>query len=134
MSLVKPSFVESMFHNYFMLDPDRPKYYNNVFAQARKIFMQLGFDDKARLLQKKIHEHIEKPFNAPMFAVLDGYYNFRFMYSKKAFCKIGEGVDSKEITRYEMTIAFERIKEWCDDEIINITPYIRFTQRSEFLG
>lgn len=134
MSLIKPSFIESRFHSYFLLDPDRPKYYNNVFGMARIIFMQLGFDDKATQLQKMIHDKVEVPFGAPLFAVLDGYYNFRFMYSKKAFCKIGEGIDQKEITRYEMTCVFEELKAWCDDEIIDLTPHVRFTQRSEFVG
>jgi len=131
MSLIKSSFVESLFHTFFNLDPDRPQYYNLVFRLARSIFLQLGSEDKAVQLQKQIEEKIEKPLNAPVFAVLQAYYNLRFMYSKLAYCKVGQGVDAIEITRYEMTVAFEEIKNWCYDEVTNLTPYVRFTRSSD---
>lgn len=134
MSLIKPSFVESLFHTFFNLDPDRPQYYNLVYRLTRSIFLQLGFEDKAIQLERLIKEKIEKPLNAPLFAVLQAYYNLRFMYSKLAYCKIGEGIDAKEVTRYEMTVALESIKDWCYDEVTNLTPHVRFTRHGDAMA
>jgi len=134
MSLIRPSFVESLFHTFFRLDPDRPKYYNLVFAIAKRIFLQLGVDDKVEELEKMIYKKIEKPLNAPLFAILEAYYSPRFMFSKLAYCKIGEGIDSKEVTRLEMTKTLEEVKEWCYDEITALTPYIRFTNNTDILA
>jgi len=131
MSLIKPSFVETLFHSFFALDPERPNYYNLVFRYARTIFMQLGFENKTTQLQKMIEEKLEKPMNSPLFAILQAYYNYRFILSKHAFCKIGEGIDTVEVTRYEMTVVLETIKEWVYDEITNLTPYVRFTRGGE---
>jgi hypothetical protein len=128
MSLIKPSFVESLFHTFFNLDPDRPQYFNLVFRLGRSMFLQLGFENKAEELQKMIEEKIEKPLSAPLFAVLQAYYNPRFMFSRIAYCKVGQGIDAKEVTRYEMTVALEEIKDWVYDEVTNLTPYVRFTR------
>lgn len=131
MSLIKPSFVESLFHSFFALDPDRPNYYNLVFRYGRTIFMQLGFEKKAIELQNMILQKLEKPMKAPLFALLQAYYNYRFMFMKTAYCKIGAGIDTVEITRYEMTVVLEEIKEWVYDEVTNLTPYVRFTRSGE---
>jgi len=134
MGLIKPSFVESLFHTFFNLDPDRPQYFNLVFRLGRSIFLQLGFENKAVQLQKMIEEKIEKPLNAPLFAILQAYYNPRFIFSKVAYCKVGTGIDTKYITRYEMTVALEEIKNWVYDEITNLTPYVRFTRTGDALA
>jgi len=134
MSFIKPSFVESLFHTFFNLDPDRPQYFNLVFRLGRSIFLQLGFEDKAIELERQISEKLEKPLKAPLFAILQAYYNPRFIYSRVAYCKVGQGIDTKEITRYEMTVALESIKDWVYDEITNLTPYVRFTRNSEILS
>lgn len=134
MPLIKPSFVESIFYTFFNLDPDRPKYYNLVFRLGRNIFLQLGFEEKAEMLQQLIQAKIEFPFHSPVFAVLEAYYNPRFYWSKLAYCKVGEGIDAREVTRYEMTVILESIKDWVYDEITNLTPYVRFTQPSNIMG
>lgn len=134
MSLVKPSFVEGLFHTFYNLDPDRPRYYNLVFDMARNIFDQCNVDDKRAQLDKMLKEDIEMKFNAPLIAILDAYYNPRFMFSKYAYCKIGSGIDSKVVTRFEMTVMFEKIKVWCFEEVSNLTPYVRFTSRTDIMG
>lgn len=134
MSLIKPSFVESLFHTFFDLDPDRMQYYNLVFRMSRSIFFQVGFNNKADELEKKIFEGIEKPFSCKLFSFLQAYYNPRFINSRVAFCKVGQGIDTKEITRYEMTCILEEIKNWCYDEITKLTPFIRFTRNGEAMA
>lgn len=134
MSLIKPSFVESLFYTFFNLDPDRPKYYNLVFRLGRNIFLQLGFEDKAEQLQKMIHEKLEKPLQSQLFAILEAYYNPRFYFSKLAYCKVGEGIDTKEITRYEITVVLEEIKDWVYDEITELAQYVRFSQPAQIMG
>lgn len=134
MTLIKPSFVESLFHTFFNLDPDRPKYYNLVFDMARNIFLQCGVEEKAEALNQMIQTKVEYRYRAPLFAVLEGYYNPRFMFSKHAYCKIGNGIDAKVVTRFEMTTIFEEIKAWCYDEVGALTPYIRFTSKTDIMG
>jgi len=134
MSLIKPSFVESQFYTFFGLEPDRPQYYNLVFRLGRSIFLQLGFESKAIELQNMIGSRIEKPLNSSVFAILDAYYNPRFMFSKVAYCKIGGGVDAKEITRYDMTVVFEEIKDWVYDQVTALTPHVRFTRTGEAIA
>ena len=130
MTIIKPSFLEAMFYQFFNLDPDRPMYYMLVFRLTRSIFMQMGFDDKADKLQIMIDQKIESKLKAPVFSVLQAYYTPRFYMSRKAYCKIGEGVDTIHVTRYELTVGFEEIKNWCYDEVTQLTPYVRFTQQS----
>jgi len=134
MSFIKPSFVESLFHTFFNLDPDRPQYFNLVFRLGRSIFLQLGFEDKAIELQKQIEIKLEKPLSSPLFAILQAYYNPRFMFSRIAYCKVGAGIDAKEVTRYDMTVALESIKDWVYDEVTNLTPYVRFTRTGDAIA
>lgn len=134
MSLIKPSFVENLFYAFYKLEPDRPYYFNLVFRLGRSIFLQLGFENKAVELQKLIETRLEKPLSAPLFAILQAYYNPRFIYSKLAYCKIGDGIDSKEITRYDITMALESIKDWVYDEITSLSSFVRFTQNPSIIG
>jgi hypothetical protein len=133
MTLLKPSFVESLFHTFFNLDPTRPQYYALVFQTARTIFLQLDLSDKADELQTLISEKIEMPLQSPIFAILDAYYMPRFYFSKLAYCKVGDGVDAVQVTRLQMTVALEEVKRWCYDEVTAITPYVRFTQQNPFM-
>lgn len=134
MSFIKPSFVESLFHTFFNLDPDRPQYFNLVFRLGRSIFLQLGFENKAVELEEQIKNKLEKPLSAPLFAILQAYYNPRFIFSRLAYCKVGTGIDAKEITRYDLTVTLEEIKNWVYDEVTNLTPYIRFTRTGDALS
>jgi hypothetical protein len=133
MTLIKPSFVESLFHNFFNLDPERRKYFNLVFRLARTIFMQLDLTDKAEELDNQIRENLEEPLDRPIHAILDAYYIPRFYFSRLAYCKVGSGVDVRYVTRYQMTTELEKIKNWCYDEITGLTPYVRFTQGTPFM-
>lgn len=128
MSLLKPSPVEQRINAFFGLEPDRLDYYKNVFTLARVIFIMMGSEDKAVELQKMIQKSLEEPLQAPLFAILQAYYNIRFINSKIAYCKVGSGIDATEFTRYEMTVILEEIKEWCYDEVTNLTQYVRFTR------
>ncbi len=127
MTLLKPSFIETLFHSFFSLEPDRLNYFNSVFRVGRSIFIQMGFKDKADELQKMIYNELEKPLNAELFAILQAYYNIRFINSKLAYCKVGEGIDVQEITRYDLTVKLEKIKNWLYDEITTLTHQVRFT-------
>lgn len=133
MSYIKPSYVEKLFNAFLQLDPDRPRYYNNVINIGKQIFMHLGFHEYIKELDEMIEEKIEKPFNAPLSAVLDGYYSLRFMHMRLAYCKIGHGIDARHVTRYEMTQMFEDIKDWIEWKVSELTPYIRFTTQQEIL-
>jgi len=131
MSLIKPTLVEGLCHTFFNLEPDRPEYYGLVFRLARSIFLRLGFNDKVQEMEQLIKYQLEIPMNAPLFAILQAYYNPRFMFSKVAYCKIGRGVDAKVVTRYDMTVKLEHIKDWTYDEVTNIAQFIRFTRHSD---
>lgn len=127
MTLLKPSFIETLFHSFFNLESDRLNYFNSVFRVGRSIFIQLGFIDKAEELQQMIYNKLEKPLNAKLFAILQAYYNIKFINSKLAYCKIGDGIDVQEVTRYDLTVILEEIKDWLYDEITQLTHQVRFT-------
>lgn len=133
MTLLKPSFIETMFHSFFNLESDRLNYFNSLFRLGRSIFIQLGYNDKAQELENMIKYKLEKPLNSPLFAILQAYYNVRFIHSKLAYCKVGDGINTIEITRYEITVILEEIKEWLYDEITQLTHQVRFTNSQNIL-
>lgn len=111
-----------------------------VTRLARSIFISLGFDgsneqmeDKVTIMGNLIKEIVEVPLEATFTQIIHAYYNPRFMYSKKAFTYIGEGVDQREVSRYEIMMRLEYIKDWVYDEIIALSPYIRFTKPQQML-
>jgi hypothetical protein len=127
LSLIKPSGIEFLFYRFYHLEEDRPKFYNNVFELSRQIFRQLGADELADELQQMIQERIEKPLDAHLHAILEAFYTPKFYFSKLAYCKVGTGIDAKEVTRYEIMVVLEEIKEWCFDKVSELMPNVRFT-------
>jgi hypothetical protein len=139
MTLVRPSPVEFQIQRMQSLDPERPKFYEWVVLTTRNIFMMLGFNgenpdfpNKIEELNKIIRDTIEVPFEAPFVCIVAAFDNPRFYGTKKAYCVIGEGIDAVEITKFQMQMRLDHIKQWCYDEIMQITPYVRFTQRAPF--
>jgi hypothetical protein len=133
MSLIKPSFVENLYTTFFALEPDRPMYYMYVVRVGRSIFLSLGFHDKAQELDGMIREKIEIPLKSDFGSIIQAYYNPRFMFSKKAFTKIGDSVDYKYVTRYEIGQMLEELKDWVYDEITEMSSLIRFTRSSQVM-
>lgn len=140
MTLIRPSFVENLYNTLFALEPDRPLYYLFVIRLARSIFISLGFEgtnpemeNKVLIMDNLVKEIIEVPLEASFTQIIHAFYNPRFMYSKKAFTYIGEGVDAREVSRYEIMMRLEYVKDWVYDEIIGLSPYIRFTRPQQML-
>jgi len=133
MSLVKPSFVENLYNTLFQLEPDRPYYYLFVVRTARSIFMVLGFEDLLEELNKMIKEEIEIPLQSQFVSVIHAFYNPRFMMSKRAYTKVGDSIDYREVTRYEIMMRLEKVKDWIYDNVVRLSPYIRFTRTSTTL-
>jgi len=139
MSLIRPSFVENLYTALLSLDPSRPMYYILVVRLTRNIFMSLGFDgsiypDKISELNNMIKEHIEIPLEAPFVNIVTAYDNPKFAFTRKAFTMVGDGVDAREVTRWEIMQRLEIIKNWCYDEIIALSPHIRFTKSLPVFG
>lgn len=134
MSLIKPSFVESMFHTFFQLDPDRPQYYGLVFRLGRSIFMQLGANQKIEELNNMIENKLESKLNAKLHAILKAYYNPRFLFSRLSYIRVGAGIDAIDVTRYEIETILEEMKDWVYDEVTNLTPYVRFTRQPDMIS
>lgn len=136
MSLIRPSPVEYQVTILQSLQPDRPRFYESVVQIARNVFLMLGFDgsnpefdDKVGELQVLIRDTIEIPFEAPFVCVVRAYDNPRFYGSRKAYTIIGEGVDAIEVTKFHIEMRLDYIKEWCYQEVMRLTPYIRFVGR-----
>lgn len=124
---VKPTFVENLFHTFFNLQPDRPFYYLHVYRTARSIFLNLGQDEKAEELEELIRENIERPFNTNFINLINAYYNFRFLMKKNAYCKVGDRIEYQKVTRYDIYLKLEVIKNWCYDELSVMANDVRFT-------
>lgn len=133
MSMIRPTFQENVYQTLFQLEPDRPFYYQYVFRLGRSLFISTGQQDLVEQLDMMISEIIEKPLNAPLIAVIQAFYNPRFMMSKNAFTKIGDSINQKVVTRWEIQVRLEHIKDWVYNEATKISPMIRFTRGNQML-
>lgn len=129
MSLIRPSFVENLFNSFFSLEPDRPMYYKLVVRLAKSIFQSMGEFDKLKQMDGMIKGYIENPLHSDFASVLHAFYSPKFMFSKRAYCKIGDVIDYKEITRLEIEQRLEIVKEWIYDEVTNLSYQVRFTNQ-----
>lgn len=134
MSLIRPSPVENLYTTLFQLESDRPKYYINVVRLARSLFLSLGFENKVEEMKVVITQQIEFPLKAEFVAIVNAYDNPRFFYSRRAYTKIGDSLDYKEVTRYEIEQRLEFIKDWIFDEITQLSQYIRFTKQTQMMA
>jgi len=134
LSLIRPSPVENLYLSLFQLEPDRPRYYINVIRLARSIFLSLGFPEKVEEMNDKIRAEIEVPFNADFVNIVHAFDNPRFMFSRRAYTRIGDSIDYKEVTRYDMENRLEAVKDWVYDNITEMSQYIRFTRQSGMMA
>jgi len=133
MSLIRPSFVENLYNTFFALEPDRPMYYMYVIRLGRSIFLSLNFQDKVIELDNMIKYKIEIPLKSDFGSIIQAYYNPRFMFSRKAFTKVGDTIDYKYVTRYEIGRMLEELKDWVYDEVTELSALIRFTRQSSVM-
>lgn len=124
---IKTTFIESLFSTLFNLQAGRPNYYLNIVDAARNIFMNLGLEEKNKMLDIMIRQKLELPLRSNFLAIVNAYDNPKFMFSKKAFCKIGDSIEYRKITRYEIFLALEEIKRWIYSECSVLANDVRFT-------
>lgn len=134
MSLIKPTITESLFYQFFKLEADRQLYYLSVYQIARSIFLNLGIPEKVEEMNRMIQDKLEIPLKSDFSSIVSAYYNPRFMYSKRAYTKIGSSIDYVKVTKYEIQRVLEDIKIWIYDEIIRLASFVRFTRPSEIYG
>lgn len=134
MTLIRPSFAESLHNTLFQLEGDRPMYYLLVIRVGRSLFLSLGYEDEAKNIDKMVYDWLEKPYNAPFIAIIEAFYNPRFMFSKQAYTKIGDSIDYVKVTRWEMRIRLERIKDYIYDRATMLSREIRFTHQQNIQG
>jgi len=130
MSLIRPSLQENIITTLFMLEPDRPMYYMHVVTLGKRLFMSLGQENLVAQLDELILEKVERPLMSPFVSVIHAFYDFKFINSKRAYCKIGDSIDYRTVTRYEIMMSLEAVKEWIYDKATELSPYIRFTKSS----
>jgi len=133
MSLIRPTMQENLYQTLYQLEPERMMYYMFVVRIGRSLFMACGYQELVDELDLMIKEIIEKPLNAPFVAIIDAFYNPRFIYSKRAYTKIGDSIDYKQVTRWEIRMRLEYIKDWIYDKATQLSPYIRFTRPSQMI-
>jgi len=134
LSLIRPSPVESLYSTLFQLEADRPKYYINIVRIARSIFLSLGFKNKVVEMDNIIKIFVEKPLMSNYISIVNAYDNPRFYYSRRAYTFVGDSIDGKEITRYDIEHRLEQVKDWIFDEVTEISPYIRFTRQTQMMA
>jgi hypothetical protein len=130
MSMIRPSFTENLHTTLFNLEADRPMYYLYVIRVGRSLFLSMGFHEEVTKIDKMIFETLEKPYKAPFQAIVEAFYNPRFMYTKQAYTRIGDSVDYVQVTRWEMRMKFEKIKDYIYDKATQYASLIRFTHSS----
>jgi hypothetical protein len=124
--IITTTYVENLFFSLLNLDPDRPLYYLNVYRTGRNIFIHLGLKNDMKKLEILIKNEIEKPLKADFLSVIQAYYNQRFLFSKKAFCKIGDNIDPVRVTRYDLFRRLEKIKDFIMDRCSELAQHVRF--------
>lgn len=129
--MIRPSFTENLHNTLFRLEADRPMYYLLVIRVGRSLFLSMGFNDEVDKIDKMIFDTIEEPFKAPFQAIVEAFYNPRFMYTKQAYTRIGNSIDYVEVTRWQMRMRFEKIKDHIYDKATQYSSLIRFTHSSE---
>ncbi len=134
MSLIRPSPVENLYITLFQLESDRPRYYINIVRLARSIFISLGHEDKVDILNKVMKMYVETPLKSDYVSIVNAYDNPRFMFSRRAYTKIGDTIDYKEVTRYEIGERLEMVKDWIYDEVTKISSEIRFTRQAQMMA
>lgn len=134
MSLIRPSPVENLYVTLFQLESDRPRYYINIVRLARSIFISLGFEDKVEEMFVVIKKYVETPLKSDFVSVVNSYDNPRFMFSKRAYTRIGDSIDYKEVTRYEIGERLETVKDWIYDEVTKLSSQIRFTRQAQMMA
>lgn len=131
MSLIRPSPVENHYITLFQLESDRPQYYLAVVRLAKSIFLSLGYEDKIDEMFKVIKRYIETPLKSDFVSIVNAFDNPRFMFSKRAYTKVGDSIDYKEVTRYEIRQRLEIVKDWIFDEVTRVSHEIRFTRQAQ---
>jgi hypothetical protein len=124
--LVKTTYVELQFRTLYSLDPDRPLYYGQVIRTARDIFIYLNKNELLAELELKIKK-FERKFKTSFKNFEQAYYTQRFYFNKKAWCRIGDSVDYRKVTRYEMFYELELIKDWIYDSISVMSQRVRLS-------
>ena len=114
-----------------MLEPDRPMYYSHVVTLGKRLFISMGYDELVAELDEMIHNLIELPLSSPFASVIHAYYDWRFINSRRAYTKVGDVIDYRIVTRYEINMALEQIKEWIYDRATQLSQYIRFTKQTQ---
>jgi len=124
--LIKVTPVENLFFTLNNADPNRPYYHRVVYQCGRSIFIQLRLEEALDELQTLVRKEIEMPLKADFTSVLDAYYNQKFLFSSKAFCKIGDPLEPILVTRYELGRRLQNITQWILDYCSEISSDVRF--------
>jgi hypothetical protein len=106
-------------------------YYMFVVRIGRSLFLSLGYEEEVKALDKMIYETLEKPLKAPFVAIIEAFYNPRFYFTKKAYTRIGDSVDYVEVTRWDMRLRMEKIKDYVYDRATRMSSQIRFTKNNQ---
>jgi len=130
MSMIRPSFQENLHTTLFNLEADRPMYYLYVVRIGRSLFLSLDYQEEVNKIDNMIFNTLEKPLKAPFIAIIEAFYNPRFMYSKHAYTRIGDSIDYVQITRWDIRMRLEKIKDYIYDRATMISNEIRFTHSS----
>ena len=123
--------MENLYSTLINLESDRLLYYANVVRVGKNLFIALDFKELVDELDKMIYFTIEKPLQAPFSAIVEAYYNPRFVQSKRAFTRIGSVIDYREVSRMEIGQRLEYIKDFIYDKATQMSSLIRFTKHYE---
>lgn len=134
MSLIKTTIIESLFYQFFKLDPTRPSYYFNVYNFARSILVNLDFTDNLEVIENLIKEEIEYKYKTDFVTLVHVYDNCISSMNKGAYVRIGSGIESQDVGVYEIKRSLEKIKLHIQDDIIKISREIRFSKQADMVS
>lgn len=105
-------------------------YYLLVVRVGRSLFLSMGFQEEVDKIDRMIFETLEKPLKAPFIAIIESFYSPRFMNTKHAYTRIGNSIDYVQVTRWDIRMRLEKIKDYIYDKATMSSNLIRFTHSS----
>jgi len=133
MAIIRPALIESFFTTFYSLDSERMYYYNNVVSVAKDIFINMGASEYVEELDKVIYKWVEKPLNIKFIPLTQAYYTPRVMFYKNAYIRVGDLIHGRDVTRFEIQMRLEKVKDFAREKVNELSRYVRFTNQQQIL-
>lgn len=133
MSMIRTSNHEELIRSIRNLDSLRPEYFTNLIKISKWLYSISLKGYYITELNHLITIKLEKPFMTKFKLIEKVYDEMKQVGNYSAYILVGDGIDSKEVTYFELKLIFDEIDEWVADTVAEISQDVRFTRPLEIL-